>query len=160
MFMVWHPGVRCAEFSEIVVVSGPAGAPHEPVVGDDELVNRFQTATTGIVMVRFWRPLTNAGVTFWPLSRRSGSPGVSPGWRVGSGFARFSQRACSLHDLITRGARFRKCREHALSAKHPFPRCRSDLGERPFFAGAKNSRVVKTQTKRLQGTNGAWARFE
>ena len=68
MFMVWHPGVRCAEFSEIFVFSGPAGAPHEPVASDDELVNRFQTATTGIVMVRFWRPLTIAGVTFFGLS--------------------------------------------------------------------------------------------
>ena len=65
MFMVWHPGVRCAEFSEIIVFSGPAGAPHEPVANDYELVNRFQTATTGIVMVRFWRPLTIAGVTFF-----------------------------------------------------------------------------------------------
>ena len=47
------------------VLAGPAGAPHEPVASDDELVNRFQTATTGIVMVRFWRPLTIAGVTFF-----------------------------------------------------------------------------------------------
>ncbi len=69
MFMVWHPGVRCAEFSEIVVVSGPAGAPHEPVASDDELVNRFQTATTGIVIVRFWRPpADDCGVTFFGLS--------------------------------------------------------------------------------------------
>ena len=52
MFMVWHPGVRCADLSEIVVVSGPAGAPYEPVASDDEQVSRFQTAATGIVMVR------------------------------------------------------------------------------------------------------------
>ena len=68
MFMVWHPGVRCAEFSEIVVVSDPAGAPHEPVASDDELVNGFQTATTGIVMVRFWCTLTIAGVIFFLAS--------------------------------------------------------------------------------------------
>ena len=77
MFMVWHPGVRCAEFSEIIVFSDPAGAPHEPVVGDDELVNRFQTATTGIVMVRFWRPLTIAGVTFL-----ASLPKIRITWRI------------------------------------------------------------------------------
>jgi len=49
--------------SDFSVLAGPAGATHEPVTGDDELANRFQTATARITVVRHWRPLTFAGVT-------------------------------------------------------------------------------------------------
>ena len=46
------------------MLAGLASVAHEPVTGDDELANRFQPATARVAVVRLWRPLTFAELTF------------------------------------------------------------------------------------------------